>query len=346
MNCRVCGADNAETHFGGTSCRACAAFFRRYVTSRKAKIVCTCKLKVEKSYPCRHCRMLKCIAIGMAVCKVQSSREKTSKSVFKPGPMAPVSLLSCNIIPRSCSNISYTVDNWADLDQKRKDLYGECFYGLNFLEVSSLAKTDTKLLWSLGELIFPDVKLLSEADKTSLVCNFFPRWIVMESSVDYCTNNEYHRKLNEEDGLEKMIVQFYGSAMPKNNRITDDDIITTFKPYWTHFYKEIAEPVYRMKFDKVDCIAIFLLVLFDDAYTNISEDCAKLCRNLRKVVLRELKGYQMDNNFSESRFINVISSLMLLEKGEEKLQEEVLMCGLNNVSLHDDFRDIMQVKKI
>lgn len=345
MNCRVCGSENAETHFGGTSCRSCAAFFRRYVTSKKTKIVCTCK-QVGKSQPCRHCRMLKCLAIGMNECRVQSCREKTSKSIFKPGPMAPISLLSCNIIPRSCSNITNTVENWSDLDRKRKDLYGDCFYELSFLDISCFAKADSKLLWGIGELIFPDLNLLGEADKKAIICNFFPRWVVMEASIDYCTNNQYHRELLETDGLEKMIVKFYGSSMPKDNRLEDEAILKSFKPYWEHFYEEIAEPVYQMKFDKVECIAIFLLVLFDDAYTNISDDCARLCRNLRKVVLRELKGYQMDNNCSETRFINVISTLMLLEKGEQKIQEEVLICGLNNVSLHDDFKEIMQVEKL
>lgn len=260
--------------------------------------------------------------------------------------MATLSLLSCNIIPRSCSNITNTVDNWAELDQKRKELYGEYFYKLNFTEISSFAKTDTSLLRKLGEVIFPDLKLLGVADKEAFVCNFFPRWILMESAIDYCTNYDYHMHLLESDRLDRMLVNFYGSSMSEATRLADEDIIKTFKPYWMHFFTDIADPVFRKKLDKVECIALFLLILFDDAYTNISDDGSRLCRNLQKVILRELRGYLFDNDCCEMRFLNKISTLLLLEKREQKFQEELLICGLSNVSLHDDFKAIMQVKKL
>lgn len=346
MTCRVCGAENGESHFGGISCRACAAFFRRFVQSKKVKIVCTCKAKLEKSYPCRQCRMLKCIAIGMTKNKVQSMREKNAVRVRPPTFMATLSSLSCYIVPRSCFNITKTVDNWPEIDQKRKDLYGENFYELNFLEVSNFAKSDTNLLWSLGEMIFPDVKNLSAADKEAIICNFFPRWIIMECAIDYCTNYDYHTQLLKGDGLDRMLVMFYGSSMREEKRMTDEDILKTFKQYWIQMYVDICEPVYQKRYDKVECIALFLLILFDDAYTNISEESAQLCRNLRKVILRELKGYHIDNDFTEMRFLDVVSTLTSLERAEQELQEEVLICGLNNVSLHEDFKAIMQVKKL
>ncbi|CAP36367.1 Protein CBG19059 [Caenorhabditis briggsae] len=204
-----------------------------------------------------------------------------------------------------------------------------------------MARPDTTLLWSLGMMIFPDLGFLTAKDREAIICNFFPRWIVMESSIDYCTNQEHHRKMmDNSEELEKMIVKFYGSSMER--RKPDKEIVNIFKPYWVHFYNEIAESVFQMKLDKVECIALFLMILFDDAYTNISEEGAKLCRNLRKVVLRELKGYQTDNNLPEKRLLDVMSTLMLLEKGEEKMQEEIILCGLNNVNLHDDFKSIVQ----
>ncbi|UMM36229.1 hypothetical protein L5515_008484 [Caenorhabditis briggsae] len=300
MTCQICGAENAETHFGGISCRACAAFFRRYVNSKKLIIQCTCKQRTEKSYPCRRCRMNKCLAVGMTKTKVQSSREKNTRRVIPSSELATLSLLSCHIVPKFCFKIAHTIEN-------------------------------------LG--------FLTAKDREAIICNFFPRWIVMESSIDYCTNQEHHRKMmDNSEELEKMIVKFYGSSMER--RKPDKEIVNIFKPYWVHFYNEIAESVFQMKLDKVECIALFLMILFDDAYTNISEEGAKLCRNLRKVVLRELKGYQTDNNLPEKRLLDVMSTLMLLEKGEEKMQEEIILCGLNNVNLHDDFKSIVQVKKL
>uniref|UniRef100_A0A1I7T9L1 NR LBD domain-containing protein n=1 Tax=Caenorhabditis tropicalis TaxID=1561998 RepID=A0A1I7T9L1_9PELO len=203
---------------------------------------------------------------------------------------------------------------------------------------------DAELLWNLGEVIFPDLLTLRNTDKESLICNFFPRWILMESSIDYGINNDYYSNLIRTGELDGWIINFYGSS--DTNRLPDDEILKIFKPYWKYFYDEVAHPIIEKKFDKVECVALFLLILFDDAYTNISEESARLIQSLRKVILRELKGYQMDNENSEMRFLNVISTLILLEKGEQKFQEEVLICGLNNISLHDDFKTMMQVNKM
>lgn len=342
----MCGAKSSESHFGGLSCRACAAFFRRYVNSKKPQIECTCSQKFDSSGPCRYCRMLKCVEVGMAKCKVQATRQKNKEYVFLPCAITNISLLSCNIIPRSCSKLTCTVKNWPDLDKKRRDLYGGSMYNLNFTQFSNRVRQDTTIFWDLAESIFSEIGLLNSDDKDALLCNFFPRWMLMEAAIEYCKNYEHHWKMIETDGLDNMLLVFYGSSMPKEKRLDDDKIIQIFRPYWTRFYIEIAEPIHQEKCDKVEFMALFLLILFDDAYLNISEEAAKLCRNLQKVILRELKGYQMDNNCSEMRFMDVISKLSLFERGEKRLQEEIVICDVIDISLDEDFKTIMHIKKL
>ncbi|EGT58531.1 hypothetical protein CAEBREN_09901 [Caenorhabditis brenneri] len=346
MLCKVCGADGSEPHFGGESCRACAAFFRRYVHSQKQNIECTCEHRLPSSHPCRHCRMLKCIATGMSKCKVQANREKNRVRFFYPGYITTISTLPNVIIPKSCDNISKTVANWVELDKKRKELHGECFFDHNLAQVTSLAKLDTKLLWNLGETIFTDVSKLSIPDRDAIISNFFPKWLVMESAIDYSMNYDQFKSFVGTDEYYKKCAYFYGTSMPEEKRIKDEDTIRIFAPFWDWHYSEVAHPVYLKKCDKVEYMALFLLLLFDNAYTNISEEGAKLCRNIRKVILRELKGYQTDQNCSEMRLAETIDTLRLLEKAEQKLQEEFVLCGLHNVVLHDDYKQIFQVKKL
>ncbi|CAL2045537.1 unnamed protein product [Caenorhabditis brenneri] len=345
--CQVCGAAGAEPHFGGISCRACAAFFRRCVHTKKIEITCTCKQRLASSHPCRHCRMLKCMATGMIKCKVQATREKNKiKITCLPGSISSLSLLSCNIIPRECANISNTVANWGEVDTKRKGLYGDSVFEMNFTQFSNVTKPDTLLLWDLAVKIFPDAKLLSGADKQAILCNFFPRWMMLDSAIGFCTSYEESSKYIASNDYTNMLLHFYGTSMPPEKRLKDDQIIETFKPYWDFHYYETAVPIYFKKLDKIEYMAIFLLLLFDDAYANISEEGAVLCRNLRKVVKRELKGYQTDNNCYEKRFIDTMDVLLLLEKAEEKITSEVLICAVNNVTLSDDFKAIFHVKKI
>ncbi|CAO4380227.1 unnamed protein product [Caenorhabditis nigoni] len=346
MLCQVCGADGSEPHFGGESCRACAAFFRRCVHSKKLDVTCTCQHRLPSSHPCRHCRMLKCIATGMTKNKVQPNREKNRSRFYHIGYIPLISSLPTTIIPKTCDNISKTVVNWVDIDKKRKQMYGESPYHQNLTEVTSTAKANIKLLWSLAECIFSDVSKLSTTDRDSITYNFFPKWLVMESAIDYCTNYNQFQSFLGTDEYYKKCAHFYGSSMASGKRIKDSETIRIFAPFWDWHYSEVAHPVYLKKLDKVEYMAIFLLLLFDYAYTNISEDGAKLCRNIRKVILRELKGYQDEKNCSEMRLADTIDTLRLLEKAEEKLQEENVLCGLHNLVLHDDWKEIFHIKKL
>ncbi|EFO95301.1 hypothetical protein CRE_08641 [Caenorhabditis remanei] len=83
MTCLVCGSRQSEPHFGGNSCRACAAFFRRYFNSNKSVIICICKTKKANSHPCRSCRMAKCFAVGMTPLKIHGQRDPNGSSPRK-----------------------------------------------------------------------------------------------------------------------------------------------------------------------------------------------------------------------------------------------------------------------
>ncbi|CAI5441114.1 unnamed protein product [Caenorhabditis angaria] len=82
--CHVCDSPTANTlHFGGRSCKACAAFFRRTV-SMSMTYECigsrdeykTCKIHHELRMLCRHCRFGKCLTAGMKPESVQAKKEE------------------------------------------------------------------------------------------------------------------------------------------------------------------------------------------------------------------------------------------------------------------------------
>ena len=72
----------------------------------------------------------------------------------------------------------------------------------------------------------------------------------------------------------------------------------------------------------------------------------EMCQNIKKVILRELKNYQNEKDFDDMRFIETIETLQLIERGEKKFMEEMMICEMYNVRIHDDFKAILKESKL
>lgn len=68
--CVVCGDKSSGNHFGVVSCEACKSFFRRSVRANR-QYLCraveknNCPVTVKTRNRCQHCRLEKCLNVGM-----------------------------------------------------------------------------------------------------------------------------------------------------------------------------------------------------------------------------------------------------------------------------------------
>lgn len=74
-SCKICGQNADGSHFGVISCRACAAFFRRYAHSKLIHAKCKTVIKISERCFCRPCRLQRCISAGMDSKKFQYNRD-------------------------------------------------------------------------------------------------------------------------------------------------------------------------------------------------------------------------------------------------------------------------------
>ncbi|KAF1750676.1 hypothetical protein GCK72_017227 [Caenorhabditis remanei] len=93
--CKICGLPAHGVHFGVMACRACAAFFRRFVVLNLdyecLKDKSKCSLNKIRRSSCRHCRFQKCLKMGMTADNVQWNRDVYStdlryKKIKTPEP--------------------------------------------------------------------------------------------------------------------------------------------------------------------------------------------------------------------------------------------------------------------
>ncbi|CAP39350.2 Protein CBG22857 [Caenorhabditis briggsae] len=78
--CHVCGSEsNGMYHYGAQVCRACAAFFRRALTSpypKKCRMNQKCDFLTKNGYfKCKFCRLKKCYDVGMSSENFQLNRD-------------------------------------------------------------------------------------------------------------------------------------------------------------------------------------------------------------------------------------------------------------------------------
>ncbi|ULT87438.1 hypothetical protein L3Y34_006924 [Caenorhabditis briggsae] len=130
--CQVCGLKAHGIHFGATTCRACAAFFRRVAAGANFIIKCRkgdgkCEILSNGRSCCKKCRLKKCKEIGMDIKNFQFDRDtiNTSKNYTPSIAMfvgRPEFLLFCD--PQSSSNITYV--DLSDLLMKARKILRTC----------------------------------------------------------------------------------------------------------------------------------------------------------------------------------------------------------------------------
>ncbi|GMR46491.1 hypothetical protein PMAYCL1PPCAC_16686, partial [Pristionchus mayeri] len=96
--CLICGAPTNYAHFGIDSCRACAEFYKRAVSTNK-KYACRqgnlkCTIRKNERFVCRRCRFDKCRDSGMVLDdprrrKRREEAEEPMVETISPGPSPP-----------------------------------------------------------------------------------------------------------------------------------------------------------------------------------------------------------------------------------------------------------------
>ncbi|PIC24206.1 hypothetical protein B9Z55_017625 [Caenorhabditis nigoni] len=99
--CQVCGEKSHGTHFGATTCRACAVFFRRIGARENAFLKCRTGVGICKIQRCKKCRLEKCKEVGMSVKNFQFNRDRIKSSELLTSSIAmfvgrPDFLLFCD----------------------------------------------------------------------------------------------------------------------------------------------------------------------------------------------------------------------------------------------------------
>ncbi|EFO99973.1 hypothetical protein CRE_18737 [Caenorhabditis remanei] len=350
-SCLICNSPYAKYHFGAISCRACAAFFRRCATTKKFLIFCNCLTRRDTQYPCRLCRMEKCVAAGMQESLIRGSRDvnnqvnedmKEGKSTEFVGPR-----VQCGIKLRSVELITQTTRNYSNLETIRSIIFSNAKQNVTLHEFSLEIKTESKLVWKLCEASFLEFDKLNKQDKKTLFSNFHTKWNVLEMGMKSAKNKDPYNNYSPSGARAKPIKDFYTSTKTnEKERLSDDDKKRwLFEPIWRFRTQNVLSPLAALKFEPMENMALFGILLWDPGYTNVSDDLAEKCYAMRKIILNELSCYFEENETDENRFFETMDALRILERAEEKCQQELELCGMYNVAVDEEMKNMAMSEK-
>ncbi|KAF1753633.1 hypothetical protein GCK72_020190 [Caenorhabditis remanei] len=192
--------------------------------------------------------------------------------------------------------------------------------------------------------MFPSSRKLEDSDKGALLRNFLLKMLIVVPLFHCSKYAEDYSKINNE-AYEKVVFSFYDGTFEKGKELTKNECMRVFEPFWHHFFNKTVAPIGKLKLDAEELMAIIWLVFFDHGYTNISSHCVETCRNIKKVILRELKNYQSEGNHDEFRFIDTIETLKIIAKEEIRVMDAFLVYELYNVRIHNDFMAIVKEER-
>lgn len=275
--------------------------------------------------------------------EMMQNRESTSTSsssmtCSQSPPSLPISPIPFRIVSRDNSNIAHVVSKWVNIQDQRSRLYGRRMDEMTYYDTCLATKLDTEMMWNVIEFIFPQLDMLTNWDKDALLRNFHPKWAFLVSAIDLNKYPNVHDNIKSADDYFDLIIKFVSSSIHEEHQLEPKEILKIFEPLFRYYGIALSIPISEKRFNAVEYMAIALLIFFDGAHTNFSPECSELCYNIKNLVLRELRGYYVDQNIDEMRFIETIDVLQLMQKGEQKFQEELLLCEMYNVHIHDDYR--------
>ncbi|CAS00378.1 Protein CBG27271 [Caenorhabditis briggsae] len=216
-------------------------------------------------------------------------REKHGRKMVADSDLP--SILETRIISRDFSHLSFAVSNWHEFETIQDEMNGGKIGFQNVFQMTCTVNNDIDLSWKMVHKQFPATQNLKTSDQSALLRNFMLKLWQIEPILDNIFNDEKYMNMNDE-GFENLIVSFYERAFLEGQEMSREETLRIFQPYWSFYYLKMVMPIVVLDLERAELMSIIWLLFFDNGYTNISPECQEMCRNIKKVILRELKNYQ------------------------------------------------------
>lgn len=364
--CRICMQRADGVHFSVSSCRACAAFFRRTVI---LKLRYSCKeqgdCRVEKSLRnlCRSCRYTRCLSEGMKIELVQLQRDSIGKKAKQTSPsvdplFTPNVATSLSAVFKkseekegtlsvSCPILSQMTNGYELFLKFRKStntlvhstVITPTFripkielHASRFDSAKQVCKVEAHLVTDIVNTYFTPFNSLKFEDKVALFKNFFCYFSHTDrayQSFKQFENDDTNDKILMPDGgfiKRTELDRFYENA--EGVHTTPEDAAKIFQPAFNYILDVIVDYMRRIHIVETEYLALLGFCLWDDAVPGLSKEARSLAVKTQAILLAELQSFYAAQNKTQTECTQRVGTLLLLVP---KLTKCVIMLRENSV---------------
>ncbi|XP_032991904.1 COUP transcription factor 2-like [Lacerta agilis] len=165
VDCLVCGDKASGKHYGQFTCEGCKSFFKRSVR-RNLSYTCRasrqCPVDQHHRNQCQHCRLTKCLKVGMR-------REAVQRGRMAPAQPSPGQYPFANGDPYNChSYLTGFISLLLRAEPYPTSRYGaQCLQPNNIMGIENICELAARLLfsaieWAKNIPFFPDFQLADQ----------------------------------------------------------------------------------------------------------------------------------------------------------------------------------------
>jgi hypothetical protein len=247
-DCSICEAPTHGMHFGVSTCKACASFFRRSMVERKrykCRFQDRCAINNKVRNNCRACRLKKCYERGMVR---EASPPPTEPSVVPPSSVYGGDQTRCPSTALISPQTSFSMTS----PQLPTTLTNNLLYNFSVTTQPTLSPTTYVKLSSTPEMIsiYPRITRLLQAFRSfqnslkSLYKIENPHAIYEPNEFKQAEKTQYDRL---ETGTASLIMSMVNEFFPSFFKLNAEDRIKVFRPFAVRFsilYRVYISAVY------------------------------------------------------------------------------------------------------
>ncbi|KAF8360710.1 hypothetical protein PRIPAC_87633 [Pristionchus pacificus] len=326
--CLVCGDSTKYSHYGVDSCRACADFYKRTISTGK-QYACrqgNGQCKLSKSAMCRRCRFEKCVELGMVNARAkQSQADDEIPSVVSTStcqPEAKTSETILYIIGREhkalaarCKFTELSMRSKAIREHVKVQHDSEDLMLCTWPFLMECLRMNTVDYFRLAGAAFPEFNALSMEEKHIMLQSYATRLYILETH--YLTFTMFKRDpqrpcmITFTTCLDFDNLQFFIQNLDRS--APHGDIIKSMAYYVDRMISVVWPLMLKSDLSEMEYYALFGLVMWQlDPCQEISEKLHAIAETIRTSIYTDLHRYYREE-LNLDDYCGRMGNILLLE---------------------------------